>query len=241
MKNNLLFSIQFFAIRTINFLLILTFYVGIGLTFLFQDFSYLWISTIGLSYFLLTRFNIPILSPIVRTFNWTFAKYAIFKQVKKNPLQLLPTMMYLEKDKTPKRIYIMKGTKAFTNHMNERLSSQKEMFQNSMKSFDKIHEDVKKAKEEGASKEELESKILNNLNSINPLEAEMPTNEKILNERKKLASMVLGFEELKLKLEQARAEGVPKEELERMGREGFSEVLTEFKNQLEKNNEQQGN
>ena len=211
--------------RLLNFLIVSTTYLGVGLFFLFNNLNFLFLSLIGIIYMLSTKYNIPILSYISRSFNYSFAKFAVFKQTKSNPIQMLPLMIYLEKSPEPKKIYLRKGPKALAKHLTEYSKNQNGSLMDIFDNLNKVRNDVNNLQNTGTSDEVTKDVVEKNLQQFLGNGSQ---DEKNIEKIKSLSSMIVNMERLQRELNEKKESGMSEEEIKNFHKQKANEILSQL-------------
>lgn len=218
----------FFIGKIIDTLIFLSLFIGIGLAFLFQDVSYLWISAISLMYYVLKTINIPIVSPLIRRLNWPFIKFKIFRLVNSNPFQVMSTMIYLEQDSEIKNLYIQKGENAFIEQIKIFLQKEEERIKGAKEKIHKLEDVIKQSKVENKSLEERKKLTTSELDLILP--GEINENGKHI-----LGSLMVDLNDIKDELDKGKKDGLSDSELKELSKQKLMDVLKNFEQAVEEN------
>ena len=223
--------------KTIHFFLVLSMYVGVGLAFLFGSINYVWISVIGIIYMIGSKFNIPVLSYICRSFNYKLVKIEILKQIRLKKVDnsiYISALIYLESNSELKNIYIKQGPKQFalfmSDYINNRISQQTS-FTNSLMN---IKEQITQSTSTELDEQQLKEKISNNLNEIfksHYPDSETP-DENLKNTTNELASFMINMQKMEKEFEEKIANGASEEELNQLF-QSLSEKIKESNKKTE--------
>lgn len=217
--------LKYIITKIINQAIILSFYVGILLAFLFWDKTYLWICVPQVFYFFGTLYDIPVLSYFVRMFNWPLIKISVINNLKNDESKsdLFFLIMYLKHSNVPKKIYIKEGNSKFVEHINNFIEDNNRRTPVLFQQLSNVSKELKELTEKGLSKEECEEQVSAKFQNI------VPEGNPELN--KKLSSLFVELEQHKAELKQKESEGMPKDELQKLALEKMIGVFKKIKNQ----------
>jgi len=217
--------LKYIITKIINQAIILSFYVGILLAFLFWDKTYLWICVPQVLYFIGTLYDVPVLSYFIRMFNWPLVKILFIKNLRGGENirpETINLIMHLEHSDIPKKIYINKGNKYFIEYIEKFSVENSRDTEALFGKFDNIKNKLNQSLEEGLSQEECIIQISDQFKEI------LPNINPELNQR--LSSLFVEMEQDKKNLQQKREEGVSEEELQKISFEKMIESLKKIKN-----------